>query len=168
MATLFTAAAILALGVIVLARARATLVTYLFFLITVCAGRMAGMFRTDVWLGGRRPCLAFAKVASAFASVLPAAVFHFAAAYVSRRRALRNVILFCWVFCGAIAVLELTTPYIVLGVRHFDWGYYPIGSSYNISWAVIFRRHVRPRHPHALAIVEVERRDLRGSVPARS
>jgi diguanylate cyclase (GGDEF)-like protein/PAS domain S-box-containing protein len=138
MATLFTAAAILVLGVIVLARARATLVTYLFFLITVCASGWLGCFALMYGSAGMARALAFARVASAFASLLPAAVFHFAAAYVNRRRALRNVILFNWVFCGAISMLELATPYIVLGVRRFDWGYYPIGSPYNLSWAVIF------------------------------
>jgi len=138
MATLFTAAAILALGVIVLARARATLVTYLFFIITVGASGWLGCFALMYGSASAAHALAFARVASAFASILPAAVFHFAAAYVRRRSALRNVILFCWVFCGAISLLELATPYIVLGVRHFDWGYYPLGSPYNLSWAVIF------------------------------
>ncbi|HXH40353.1 MAG TPA: EAL domain-containing protein, partial [Thermoanaerobaculia bacterium] len=82
--------------------------------------------------------MAFARVASAFSSIIPAATLHFAAAYVSRRRALRNVILFCWMFCGAIALLQLATPYFVIGVRRFEWGYYPIGSPYNIFWVVVF------------------------------
>ena len=138
MATLFTAAAILTLGVIVLVRARATRITYLFFVITVGASGWLGFFALMYGSRNEAHALAFARVASAFASILPAATFHFAAAYVSRRRALHHVILFCWVFCGSIALLELTTPYIVLGVRHFDWGYYPIGSPYNLSWAVIF------------------------------
>src|SRR5437870_2465259 len=138
MATLFTAAAILVLGVIVLARARATLVTYLFFIITVGASGWLSCFALMHGAATPGHAVAFARVASAFASILPAAVLHFAAAYVSRRRALRNVILFCWVFCGAIALLELATPYIVVGVRHFDWGYYPIGSPYNLFWAVMF------------------------------
>ncbi|HEX9458137.1 MAG TPA: histidine kinase N-terminal 7TM domain-containing protein, partial [Thermoanaerobaculia bacterium] len=137
-ATLFTAAAILVLGVIVLARARATLVTYLFFAITVGASGWLGFFALMYGAASAAHAAVFARVASAFASILPAATFHFAAAYVSRRRALRNVILFCWVFCGAIAFLELATPYIVIGVRQFSFGYYPIGSRYNFTWALIF------------------------------
>jgi diguanylate cyclase (GGDEF)-like protein/PAS domain S-box-containing protein len=138
MATLFTAAAILVLGVIVLARARATLVTYLFFIITVGASGWLSCFALMYGAENVIHAVAFARVGSAFASILPAAVLHFAAAYVSRRRALRNVIIFCWVFCGAIALLELATPYIVINVRQFEWGYYPVGSPYNVSWAVIF------------------------------
>jgi len=137
-ATLFTAAAILALGVIVVVRARTTLVTFLFFIITVCASGWLGFFALMYGASSLGRALIFARLASSFASLLPAATFHFAAAYVHRRRALRNVVLFCWVFCGAISMLELMTPYIVIGVRHFDWGYYPIGSPYNLSWALIF------------------------------
>jgi len=138
MATLFTAVAILVLGVIVLARARATMVTYLFFAITVGASGWLGFFAQMYGAANEVQAVAFARVASAFASIMPAATFHFAAAYVSRRRALRNVILFCWVFCGAIALLELATPYIITGVRQFDFGYYPIGWPYNFSWVMVF------------------------------
>jgi diguanylate cyclase (GGDEF)-like protein/PAS domain S-box-containing protein len=138
MATLFTAVAILVLGVIVLVRARATLITYLFFAITVGASGWLGFFALMYGAASAGQATAFARVASAFASILPAATFHFAAAYVNRRRALRNGILFCWVFCCAIALLELTTPYIITGVRHFDWGYYPIGWPYNFSWVSVF------------------------------
>jgi diguanylate cyclase (GGDEF)-like protein/PAS domain S-box-containing protein len=138
MATLFTAAAILVLGAIVLARARATLISYLFFVIAVGASGWLGFFSLMYGAVSAGNALVYARVGSAFASLLPAATVHFAAAYVSRRRALGNVILFCWVFCAAIVLLELTTPYIVVGVRHFDWGYYPVGSPYNVSWAIVF------------------------------
>jgi len=138
MATLFTAAAILILGVMVVARSRATRVTYLFFLITIGASGWLAFFALMYGADSAARAVVFARLASAFASVLPAATLHFTAAYVSRRRALRNVILFCWIFCGAIAIVELATPFIVIGIRHFDWGYYPIGSPYNFSWALIF------------------------------
>ncbi len=137
MATLFTAAAILVLGVIVLARARATLITYLFFLITVGASGWLGFFALMYGSASASQAVIFARVGSAFATILPAATYHFAAVYVSRRRALRHVILFCWVFCGTIALLELATPYIIRGARRLEWGYYPSGSPYNISWALV-------------------------------
>ena len=138
MATLFTAAAILALGAAVLARARGRFVTFLFFVITVGASGWLAFFALMYGAASEAHAIAFARVASAFSSILPAATFHFAATYVGRRRALRNVITFCWMFCSAIALLELATPYFVIGVRRFAWGYYPIGSPYNISWVVIF------------------------------
>jgi diguanylate cyclase (GGDEF)-like protein/PAS domain S-box-containing protein len=138
LATLFTAAAILALGGIVLLRSRARFVTFLFFVITVGASGWLAFFALMYGAASTAHATAFARVAAAFSSILPAATFHFAATYVSRRRALQNVITFCWMFCSGIALLEVATPYFVTGVRHFDWGYYPIGSTYNISWVVIF------------------------------
>ena len=138
MATLFTAAAILALGAAVLARSRGRFVTFLFFVITIGASGWLAFFALMYGAATTAHAIAFARVASAFSSILPAATFHFAATYAGKRRALRNVITFCWMFCSSIALLELATPYFVTGVRHFDWGYYPIGSPYNISWVVIF------------------------------
>jgi len=138
LATLFTAAAILVLGASVLLRARARFITFLFFVITVGASGWLAFFALMYGAASAAHATAFARVAAAFSSILPAATFHFAATYVSRRRALQNVITFCWMFCSAIALLEIATPYFVTGVRHFSWGYYPIGSIYNISWVVIF------------------------------
>jgi diguanylate cyclase (GGDEF)-like protein/PAS domain S-box-containing protein len=138
MATLFTAAAILVLGAGVLVRARATLVTYLFFVITLGASGWLGFFGLMYGAGSESHALIFARIGAAFSSILPAATFHFAATYISRRRALRNVIIFCWMFCGAIAVMELVTPHFISGIRRFAWSYYPIGSPYNIVWVLVF------------------------------
>src|SRR3954453_17545500 len=138
LATLFTAAAILVLGGIVLLRARARFVNFLFFVITVGASGWLAFFALMYGAASPAHATAFARVAAAFSSILPAATFHFAATYVSRRRPLHNIITFCWMFCSGIALLEIATPYFVTGVRHFGWGYYPIGSVYNISWVVIF------------------------------
>jgi len=138
LATLFTAAAILVLGGSVLLRARAKFITFLFFVITVGASGWLAFFALMYGAASAAHATAFARVAAAFSSILPAATFHFAATYVSRRRALQNVITFCWMFCSGISLLEIATPYFVTGVRHFSWGYYPIGSIYNVSWVVIF------------------------------
>jgi len=138
LATLFTAAAILVLGASVLLRARARFITFLFFVIIVGASGWLAFFALMYGAASASHATAFARVAAAFSSILPAATFHFAATYVSRRRALQNVITFCWMFCSGISLLEIATPYFVTGVRHFGWGYYPIGSVYNVSWVVIF------------------------------
>ena len=137
-ATLFTAVAILLLGAAVLARSRASLVAHLFLILTVAASGWLGFFSMMYGALNAAHAVAFARIGSAFSSILPAATFHFAAACVGRRRSMRNVILFCWMFGGGIALLQLTTPYFVAGVRLFDWGYYPIGSLYNIPWVLIF------------------------------
>ncbi len=138
MATLLTGAAILTLGLVVVARKRATLLTYLFFIITLAASGWLGFFSLVYSASSAKRAIEFARLASAFSSILPAATFHFTTTYIGRRRSLRNGILFCWAFCGTIALLELATPYFVVDVRHFDWGYYPIGSPYNAVWIFVF------------------------------
>jgi diguanylate cyclase (GGDEF)-like protein/PAS domain S-box-containing protein len=137
-ATLFTAAAILILGSVVLIRTRVTLVVRLFFAITLTTGGWLGFY--GLMYSARSPehAMLFARLGGAFSSILPAATFHFAAAYARRRRNLWNVILFCWMFCSGIALLQLTTPYFLAGVRQFAWGYFPIGPSYNLAWILIF------------------------------
>jgi PAS domain S-box/PAS domain S-box/diguanylate cyclase (GGDEF) domain len=138
LATLFTAAAILIAGVAVLVQGRATPVVYLFFVLTVGASGWLGCFGLMSFGALAGHAVALARVGSAFSSILPAATFHFAAAYAGRRRALHNAVIFCWMFCGGIALLELATPYFVTGARRFAWGYFPIGSPYNISWVLVF------------------------------
>ena len=108
LATLFTAAAILVLGGIVLLRARAQFVTFLFFVITVGASGWLAFFALMYGAESAAHATAFARVAAAFSSILPAATFHFAAAYVSRRRALQErSFTFCWMLCRGIALLEM-------------------------------------------------------------
>jgi diguanylate cyclase (GGDEF)-like protein/PAS domain S-box-containing protein len=137
-ATLFTAAAILILGTAVLVRTRVTLVVRLFFVLTVAASGWLCFYGLMYNAANAVNAVIFARIGGAFSSILPAATFHFAASYTSRRRALRNYILFCWMFCGGIALLQLATPYFISGMRQFDWGFFPIGPAYNLSWIVVF------------------------------
>jgi diguanylate cyclase (GGDEF)-like protein/PAS domain S-box-containing protein len=137
-ATLFTAAAILILGTAVLVRTRVTLVVRLFFVLTVAASGWLCFYGLMYNAASAESALIFARIGGAFSSLLPAATFHFAASYTSRRRALSNYILFCWMFCGGIALLQLATPYFIDGMRQFEWGFFPIGPTYNLSWIVVF------------------------------
>jgi len=137
-ATLFTAAAILLLGTAVLIRTRVTLVVRLFFVLSVAASGWLCCYGLMYNAASAESALIFARIGGAFSSLLPAATFHFAASYTSRRGALRNYILFCWMFCGGIALLQLATPYFINGMRQFDWGFFPIGPRYNLSWILVF------------------------------
>jgi diguanylate cyclase (GGDEF)-like protein/PAS domain S-box-containing protein len=137
-ATLFTSAAILILGTAVLVRTRVTLVVRLFFVLTVAASGWLCFYGLMYNAASAVHAVIFARIGGAFSSLLPAATFHFAASYTSRRRALRNYILFCWMFCGGIALLQLATPYFISGMRQFEWGFFPIGPTYNLSWITVF------------------------------
>ena len=138
LATLFTAAAILVLGLAVVSRARGSLVSLLFFAITVAAAGWLAGFAAIYESEDFSHALAWAKIASVFASLIPAAIFHFTAVYVGRRQELRGAILFCWMFCAAVAVLGATTSLFTVGLWHYSWGYYPRGSLWNISYVAVF------------------------------
>src|SRR5438552_7264716 len=109
LATLFTAAAVLVLGLAVVARARASLVSRLFFAIALGAAGWLGAFSAIYESDDFGRALLWARIAFVFASLIPAIIFHFTAVYVGRRQELRGAILFCWVFCGAIVVVGTTT-----------------------------------------------------------
>ncbi|HKB79503.1 MAG TPA: histidine kinase N-terminal 7TM domain-containing protein, partial [Thermoanaerobaculia bacterium] len=89
LATLVTAGVILALGASVLLRARGARLGALFFIVTVCAaGWLAGF---SAVYGSTEPSIAlqWARVASFFSCLIPAAIFHFSATYAGRRVELR-------------------------------------------------------------------------------
>ena len=135
LATLLTAAAVLVLGLAVVARARASLVSLLFFGITIAAAGWLAGFSAIYESPTPARALWWARVSSVFACLLPAAIFHFTAVYVGRRRDLRMATLFCWIFCAAIALTGATTP---LGVWRYSWGYYPRGSLSNLWLVAVF------------------------------
>ena len=135
LATLLTAAAVLLLGLAVVARARASLVSLLFFGVTIAAAGWLAGFSAIYESPTPARALWWARVSSVFACLLPAAIFHFTAVYVGRRRDLRMATLFCWIFCAAIALTGATTP---LGVWRYSWGYYPRGSLSNLWLVAVF------------------------------
>jgi diguanylate cyclase (GGDEF)-like protein/PAS domain S-box-containing protein len=138
LATLSTAAAVLVLGLAVVARARGSLVSLLFFAITVAAAGWLAGFSAIYESEDSTHAIAWARVASAFASLIPAAIFHFTAVYVGRRQEMRGAILFCWIFCAVIAVVGATTSLFTVGLWHYSWGYYPRGSVWNIFYVAVF------------------------------
>ena len=138
LATLFTAVAILALGVAVVTRARGSLLSLLFLAISVAsAGWLAG-FSAIYESHDPDRAIAWARVASLFSCLIPAATFHFSAVYVGRRRPLRAAIAFCWAFCLIVGVISAATPLFVTGLWHYTWGFYPRGAPYNLSWIAVF------------------------------
>jgi len=138
LATLFTAVAILALGVAVVVRARGSMLSLLFLAISVAsAGWLAGFSAVYASHDPGR-AIAWARVASFFSCLIPAATFHFSAVYVGQRRAHRGAIAFCWAFCLLVAVISVTTGLFVTGLWTYSWGFYPRGALYNLSWIIVF------------------------------
>ena len=128
-ATLFTAVTILALGVAVVARARASFITVIFLAMTVSAAGWLAAFSAMYASNSAEQALAWARVAAFFSSLLPAAIFHFATAYLGRRSDLRSAVIFSWSFCFMAGTLLAATPYFVPGVYRYSWGFYTHGST---------------------------------------
>ncbi len=129
---------ILALGVAVVARARGSLISLLFLGISVSAAGWLACFSAIYGSRTTAQALVWAHAGTFFSSLIPAATFHFAAAYAGKRRSLGGAIAFCWVFCLAVAVISATTNLFVTGLWRYPWGYYPRGAIYNLTWFVVF------------------------------
>ena len=136
LATLFTAAVILALGVAVVARSRASLVSVLFTLITVLAATWLTGFAFMYESETPASALLWARFSAFFACLIPAAVFQFSVIY-SGRHSLRLAVVLGWLFGIAVAVTSTTSSY-TSAVVHHPWGYYPRGHLYNLVWVVGF------------------------------
>jgi diguanylate cyclase (GGDEF)-like protein/PAS domain S-box-containing protein len=138
LATLFTAAAILALGLAVVWRARGSFISLLFLTITVAAAGWLAGFSAMYASGSEAAALAWARIGSFFSCLIPAAIFHFSVVYVGRRHALRWAVAFAWAFCLIVGVIHAGTNLFIRGIHHYPWGYYPRGSLINLSWIAVF------------------------------
>jgi diguanylate cyclase (GGDEF)-like protein/PAS domain S-box-containing protein len=128
----FTAVVALLLGVAVLLRGRSR--SGIFFLLIGVGGSgwLAGLAMAAA-ASDAQVAVSWARLSNAFAAIIPAAVFHFAAVYSRRRNQLHSAIIVSWIFCAVVAVVA-GTPLFTPGVRRYAWGFYPAGSSYNTAW----------------------------------
>jgi diguanylate cyclase (GGDEF)-like protein/PAS domain S-box-containing protein len=137
-ATAAAAVAILILGAAVLIRGRKWPASRFFFLVTVTNFGWLGGFA--VMYAAQTPAAAmfWGKVGHFFASLVPAAVFHFATEFVGRRRRYGSWALVFWALCGGIAISSFFTNLLIQSVRRYSWGYYPIGHPYGGAIVLTF------------------------------
>lgn len=135
-ATLVVAAAILLLGIAVLLRTRGV-TRFFFFLITGAASFWLTSFAFMYAAPDQQTALLFARLGHFGAVFIPAAVYDFSAHYVGKGRVLRPVAFFCWLVCGAIAIIGAVTGRFAPAVHHYAWGYYPRGTATNIVWVLV-------------------------------
>src|SRR5437763_10026690 len=80
--------------------------------------------------------LMWARLGNFFAALVAPAIFHFAAIYVGRARALRNVIAASWALCAILGILS-TTSLLIPSVQRLDRKSTRLNSSHRcISYAV--------------------------------
>jgi diguanylate cyclase (GGDEF)-like protein/PAS domain S-box-containing protein len=125
-ATAVAAVSILLLGAAVLLRTRASVST-LFFLVTFCAAGWLGCFAIMYAALDPAVALFWARSGYVFGALIPAAVFHFAADLVGRRRYYTMPAALFWTAGAGIAAVGLTTDALIPSVRHYSWGFYPAG-----------------------------------------
>jgi len=138
LATLFTSVAIFLLGGAVVARGRGSLLSSLFFLMTLGASGWLAFDAATFVAPDAALALIFSRAALASAAIVPAAIFHFAAVYTKRASALAGVIVACWLFCAAIAVAALVSPVIIPDVRRYSWGFYGRTPFADLAWIAVF------------------------------
>ncbi|HET7434629.1 MAG TPA: histidine kinase N-terminal 7TM domain-containing protein, partial [Thermoanaerobaculia bacterium] len=137
LSTAFAGFAILLLGLAVALRSRA-LSSRLFFLVTIAFSGWLLAFSAMYASTDANIALGWGRIGYFCASLIPAAVFHFASVNVGRARGLRVPIIAIWTLCVTIALLSIVTARLVPSVQHFPWGFYTTGSPFGGIIALAF------------------------------
>jgi len=131
-------AAILIVGLAIAVRAHRSAVARKYFIFTVIAAAWLASFGQMFAAPHDLAALRWARIGTFFAALVPAAVFHFCAAYTGSRRALRMQTAILWLVCLALALVAAGTSLLTQGVRRYAWGYYPEGSPLNGLWMLVY------------------------------
>jgi len=122
---LAVAAAILILGVVVLAIERAARVSFAFLVLTASI---------SLWLTGislmyvsinEPSAMLFARMAYIGVAIIPAAVLHFTIALLDESRRRRVALIVSSVVSAVFVGLFTATNLLLVGTWHYSWGYYP-------------------------------------------
>ena len=136
-AAAFSALAILIIGVAVSLRGRASTAGILFFVITAAVSAWLGSFALMYASRTADVATFWARAGNLAAAFIAPAVFHFAAVYVGRNTVLRRVVAGSWALCTILGLLS-TTSFLIQGVTHFAWGFYPAPTIYLAPAALIY------------------------------
>jgi diguanylate cyclase (GGDEF)-like protein/PAS domain S-box-containing protein len=119
------AAAILVLGIVVVALERASRVSLTFLLLTASI---------STWLLGIslmyvsvdvRTAMIFARLAYVGVAIIPAAVLHFTVALLDEARQRRVALIVSWIASAVFVGLFTSTNLLLIGTWRYWWGFYP-------------------------------------------
>ena len=119
------AAATLILGVTVLARERASAVTFSFFVLTFTVWMWLTAISLMAMSASPRAALDLARCAYVGVALIPAAVLQFTAALTGTTRRQRPRLAAAWCSSAAFAAIFVATPWMLAGTRRYWWGFYP-------------------------------------------
>jgi diguanylate cyclase (GGDEF)-like protein/PAS domain S-box-containing protein len=123
-----TAAVVLALAiVIVVTRFSRTGAAMILACIGVAAWEVSVVFL----MSSTNPhtALLWAKIGCASALLIAPAIYHFFSTILETANHRKIITILGWIIAAEGVLLTLTTPWVVGGVRHFSWGYYPVFST---------------------------------------
>ncbi|MEO8036794.1 MAG: PAS domain S-box protein, partial [Acidobacteriota bacterium] len=123
-----TALSILALGIAVVIRGRASLASVLFFTITAAISGWLGGLAGAIASPTVEQAVSWGRLSDIFVALVPAVVFDFAATYSGRRRVLRLPVLGCWIGCSIVALMAAGSSLFSHTAWRYAWGMYPAGT----------------------------------------
>ena len=121
---LFTAAAIVVLGLIVVVRERGSRVSLYYLLYTLTAS--AWMFFAGIALSMTTENTAYRwmKFANAGVTMIPAALYHFTVVVLELEQRYRRIVRLCWMLTVLFLGVSLFTDVFFGGFYHYSWGIY--------------------------------------------
>jgi diguanylate cyclase (GGDEF)-like protein len=117
------AAAILILGIAVIARERASAVTISFLILTTCVSTWLFAIAFTASAHDAHSAFVFARIAYIGVALIPAAVLQFTMALVENRN--RLLLASAWAGGAVFVGLFTMTRLLLVGAWHYSWGYYP-------------------------------------------
>jgi len=122
---LTTASLMLLLGILVLARERASHISRLFFATACSIAAWLFAFSLMYATTDARIALFWGKAAFLGIAFIPTAVYHFVVGLERKERRLHTALRAMWALSAGFALLIVTTNQIVDGMEHYPWGFYP-------------------------------------------
>lgn len=119
---LFTAFAILSLGVFVVIRERASRVSLIYGAYTLAAGGWMLFAGIALFLRSEEAAYRWMTLANAGVSMIPASLYHFTVVVLEREARHRRQVLFAWAFSTVFLIASLTTDALFDGFYHYSWG----------------------------------------------
>jgi diguanylate cyclase (GGDEF)-like protein/PAS domain S-box-containing protein len=136
--TLFTATAILVLGVAVVVTNRASRTAQRFLVLTVACAVWLGCFSAMYVAADARAAHLWARAAYLGIPAIPVAIYHFAVAETRNERKRRAILAAAWTLAAAFSALALFTDLWIGGLHRYAWGFYPRFGPVGVPFLLFF------------------------------
>jgi diguanylate cyclase (GGDEF)-like protein/PAS domain S-box-containing protein len=136
--TFMVAAAVLMLGVVVVARERASNVSFAFFALTLSVSTWLIGISMMLLSANTHTAMFFARMAYVGVAIIPAAVLHFTLSLLEETQRRRLALIICWTASLGFVALFTMTDLLLVGTWRYSWGYYPHLGAPTAAFLVFF------------------------------